>query len=239
MLKTIIDLIKSNQLIQFTLVFLLGITAGTIFYPSKKIEERVSQKYESEIKSLKEVHSKELQESQELFLKTAQDFKIYHDESERKISKLTTEVKTLQSKRKTAYYKLVKPDGTIDIKKFTESEVNESSKVVTEIQEEFKQKITSIENKWKTIHKERVTKLAREFDSKEESYKKEISELKKEKITDINPKKFGIEAGILSNKDYYGHATMDFWGPIFVGVHGQMDASSTSGLLGAGVGLRF
>ena len=229
----------TKEWFRYVAVLLGGITIGALFYPTKHIEERVSMKYESEIKSLKEVHEKEVQESQDRFLKTAQDFRMYHDESERKISKLTTEVKTLQSKQKTAYYKLIKPDGTIEIKKFTESEVNESSKVVTEIQEEFNQKITSIENKWETIHKERVTKLAREFDSKEENYKKEISELKKEKITDINPKKFGVEAGILSNKDYYGHATMDLWGPIFVGVHGQMGASATSGLLGAGVGLRF
>lgn len=235
----VLDFLKNNKLVQFVLVLLVGITIGAVFYPTKHIEETLTSKYESEIKTLKETHSKELQTEHDKLTKTSEEFSSYKSESSKKISSLTTEVKTLQSKQKTAYYKVIRPDGTIEIKKFSESEVNESSQVVTQIQEEFKQKISSIENKWETIHKEKVASLQKDFDTKEQDYQRQISELKTTKIVDVNPKRFGLEGGMLTNKDYYGHATMDVWGPFFVGVHGQMGQGADTGLIGAGVGLRF
>ena len=219
-------------------MLLIGITIGAIFYPTKKIEEKITAKYEQEISSLKEVHSKEQSELTEKYAASLKENKELHIESEKKITKLTSEVKNLQSKQKTAYYKLIKPDGTIEIKKFTESEVTESTKVVTQIQEEFKTKIDKIETKWAEIHKERVTKLQKDFDSKESEYKKTIEELTKSKTVSINEKRFGLEAGMMSNKNYYGHATADLWGPVFVGIHGEI-GSDNDNKLGAGLGIRF
>jgi len=219
-------------------MLLLGVTIGAIFYPTKRIEEKITQKYEQEISALKEVHQKELEEEHMLFLSTASEFHSYHDEMESKVSTLKTEIHTLQSRVKTAYYKIVRPDGTIEIKKFTESEVNESSKVVTQIQEEFKRKVDSIESKWQTIHVDRVTQIKKDFDSKEVSYQKTIEELTKSKTVSVNEKRFGLEAGMMSNKNYYGHATADLWGPVFIGIQGEL-GSNNDNKLGAGVGLRF
>lgn len=39
------------------------------------------------------------------------------------------------------------------------------------------------------------------------------------------------------DKNYYGHATADLWGPVFLGVHGQIN--KTDSKLGAGIGVRF
>lgn len=229
----------SKEWVRLVGVLLIGITIGVIFYPTKRIEEKMTQKHQAEVSIIKEQHSKEVSELNEKLTVSLQENKQLHVESERKITKLTNEVKNLQSKQKTAYYKLIKPDGTIEIKKFTESEVNESTKVVTSIQEEFKQKIDQIETKWSTIHQERVSKLVKEFDSKETEYKKTIDELTKSKTVSINEKKFGIEAGILNDKSYYGHATMDVWGPTFIGVHGELGQNNNANKLGVGLGLRF
>jgi hypothetical protein len=229
----------SNQYVKLIGTLLIGITIGALFYPTKHIEEKLTQKHQEEITALKETHQKEVSDVLERYSATLKENKELHIESEKKITKLTEEVKTLQSKQKTAYYKIVRPDGTIEIKKFTESEVNESSKVVTQIQEEFKKKVDSIETKWSEIHKERVAKMQSEFNSKESEYKKTIDELQKSKTVTINEKHFGIEAGILTNKDYYGHATMDVWGPMFLGVHGELGQNGHDSRLGAGVGLRF
>ncbi len=228
--------LMQKEWVRYVGMLLVGITIGAIFYPTKRIEEKVSQKYQAEIASIKETHAKEMSETQDKFTKTLQEQKEVHRQSEMKISQLTTEVKSLQSKQKTSYYKIVRPDGTIEVKKFTESEVNESSQVVTQIQQEFKTKVDEIETKWLTIHKEQVTKLKKEFDSKEEQYKKEISEYKSSKVTEVNQKRFGLEAGITSDKNYYGHFTADLWGPIFVGAHGEMGQNKN---LGVGAGLRF
>ena len=232
-----LDLLK-NEYVRGVLVLLMGITIGAVFYPTKRIEEKLTQKHQEEITLLKESHSKEVQDITEKYASSLKENKELHIQSEQKITKLTNEVKTLKSKQKIATYKLIKPDGTIEERTFSETEIDESSKVVTSIQEEFKQKIDQIETKWSDIHKERVTKIQKNFDAKETEYKKTIDELTKSRTVSVNEKRFGLEAGMMSNKDYYGHATADLWGPVFIGVHGEL-GSNNDNKLGAGIGLRF
>jgi len=237
--------LMSKEWVRLVAVGVTCLVAGALLYPTKRIEEKITQKYEQEITSLKEVHQKEISDTMEKYALSIKENREMHIESEKKISKLTSEIKTLQSKQKTAYYKLIKPDGTIEIKKFTESEVNESSKVITSIQEEFKTKIDQIETKWSDIHKERVTKLQKDFDSKESAYQKTISEMTKTKTTTINERTSNIEIGMMSNKDYYGHATTTIRGPFTGGLHvdqKQEDISKqqrAETVVGAGLGFSF
>jgi len=241
MLDGLKQFVQNSKPVQFGLVLLAGVAIGAIFYPTKHIEERERQKHELETKTLNEQHAKELSQVRDTLDKTTEQFKSQLSESEKKIVKLTTENTTLKSTQKTAYYKIVKPDGTIEIRKFTETQVDESKQVITSIQEEFKTKIASIETKWETIHKERVAKIQKEFDSKEETYKHQIDELEKSKVIDINKKSFGVEAGILTNTSYYGHVTYDVFGPFFLGLQAQFPITPTSpgAAGGAGIGIRF
>ena len=232
-----IKLLTQNQGVRYVLVLLLGVTIGAIFYPTKKIEEKITQKYEQQITKLKEEHSKEMASTKEEYQSQAKVTLTKLEETEKKIQTLIVQVRDLKTKMKTAKYKIIRPDGTIEEKEFTESESEESTKVITQIQEEFKTKVSQIEEKWSEIHKQRVIELTKEFDKKESEYQHTIASLEKTKTVSINEKKFGIEAGYLSNKDYYGHATMDLWGPIFIGVHGEMGSNDNK--LGAGIGLRF
>ena len=57
--------------------------------------------------------------------------------------------------------------------------------------------------------------------------------------TEVNPKKFGIEAGITFRKEIYGHVTYDVWGPVFIGLHGGYIASTSQATAGLGIGLRL
>ncbi len=230
----------SKEWVRLVSVLLLGITIGALFYPTQRIEEKLTKKHEEEIAALKEEHQKTVVDLTERYASSLKENKTLKEESEQKITKLTDEVKTLKSKSKTSTYKLVKPDGTIEERTFSESEVDESSHVVTQIQEEFKKKVESIESRYAQIHAERVTAIKQEFDSKESQYKKTIDELTKSKTVSINEKRFGVEAGITNEKNYYGHATMDVWGPTFIGVHGQLGANGNdANNMGIGVGLRF
>lgn len=228
----------NNQYVRYILVLFIGVTIGAIFYPTKKVEEKLTQKYEQQISSLKEEHKKETSDLTDKYEASLRSEKTRVEESERKISKLTSEVKNLQSKQKISTYKIVKPDGTIEERTFTETDINESTKVISKIQEEFKTKISEIENTYAKVHRERVESVKKEFDSKEQQYQKTIAELQKSKTVSVNEKRFGLEVGVLSNKDYYGHATMDLWGPVFVGLHGQMGQNDNNAL-GAGLGIRF
>ena len=236
MLQKLKDLMANSILLQGMTILLIGVAIGAIFYPTKHIEETLTKKHQEEITILKEQHQKEIDKEHESYLEVSNQFHSYHDESEKKISSLTTQVTLLQSHQKTSYYKVVRPDGTIEIKKFSETDVSESTKVVTQIQEEFKQKIDSIEQKWSTIHKERIAEIQKEFDAKEQDYKKTIDEMKQTKVVDINKKSFGIEIGALITKDYYAHIAYDIFGPFFIGAQAQFGSDNTGGL---GIGLHL
>lgn len=238
-MPTLILNLLNKEWVKYLLTLIAGVAIGAVFYPTSHLEEKISKKYEEEVKSLKETHLREEQNLKESYAKSSEEFKSYKQESERKVSVLTTQIQTLQSKQKTSYYKLIKPDGTIEVKKFSESEVNESSSTVTSIQEEFKTKIASIETKWEKIHKERVSKMTKDFSQKEETYKHKIEELEKTRTVDTNKKSFGVEGGYNTESQYYLHATGDLFGPVFMGVHTESNKELDKKSIGAGLGIRF
>ena len=231
------ELLK-NRSVQLGLAVFIGVALGALFYPTKKIEERVKQEYQEKIdveRTAKEILRKQLTEQidelkEERTVKTIETVK--------KVAKLTYQIKELRYKKKETFYKLIKPDGTIEIRSFKESEVNESTKVITSIRTEFNQKVTEIEERWKRVHTKRVVKLKKDFDIKEKTYQEKITKLESEKIVDINPKNYGVEIGALSSRQYYFHANMDIFGPVFIGFHTQTNFS-TRYAIGAGIGIRF
>lgn len=241
-LKDIFKVVRESRLIQLILTLCLGVIIGALAYPSKSIREEERSIYQHQLAKLKEQHAVELSSVKQEFSKKETELKDFKQDTEKKLIKLTQQVSDLKSKQKTSYYKLVKPDGTIEIKKFSESEVTESTKVVSTIQEEFKQRISSLERRWSDIHEQRVTDIKKQFDAKESEYQLTIAELKKEKKIDINQKRFGLEFGYTTQSRYYVHSIADVVGPVFFGLHGEIDSSlslNQNGALGLGVGIRF
>jgi hypothetical protein len=237
MFQRVIALIQASRGLQLALALLGGMAIGALMYPTRHIEEKLSKTHEQEIATLNQQHQSELQSEKDSYSKLSGQFTQYQQESSAKISSLTTQVSTLSSHKKTAMYKVVHPDGTIEEKEFTSSDIDESNKVVTSVQQEFQTKINSIEKKWEDIHQQRVAELQKEYDSKEQTYKQTIDTLQKSKVETINPKNFGLEAGVLANKDYYTHVTYDVFGPFFIGLQGQF--GTTDSTAGVGVGIRF
>ncbi len=241
-MKKVVQYIKDNAWARYVILFMGGVAVGAIFYPSKTITEEEKSRYEERIVKLTETQEKLTKDFNEKLYKKETENKRTEIELHSKISSLTTKVRDLKSKVKTSYYKLIKPDGTIEERRFTESEVNESTKVVTSIRKEFDLKISKIEKRWLTIHRERVVKLVKEFNEKKKVYEERIAELEKKREVKINERNTGFELGFLSSSNYYLHVSRDLFGPVFIGVHSQ----SNLGLLaepefaiGGGVGLRF
>jgi len=236
MLNKLKEFLTNNEWARYVLVLVLGVGIGAFFYPTKHIEERLKQKYEEQFSKVSEEHKKEVSSLKESFDKQEQSYKSTISQREEKLSKLTVQVTELKKSQKTTYYKIVKPDGTIEVRKTSDTESEETSKIVTQVQQEFKEKVASIENKWESIHKQRVSEIKVDYSKKEQEYQKKIIELEKEKIVDINPKKYGIEAGLTSAKSTYLHVNADILGPLFIGAHGSIGNESS---LGAGIGFRF
>jgi hypothetical protein len=136
------------------------------------------------------------------------------NESDKKtISDLTAQVNTLEKTNKTLKEHIrtiiIKtPDGTEKTEIVRDSIINEEKQ--TEIKEKFEKKVEELE--------------------------KEIAALRQKEKTEINKKRFGIEAGILMNRSYYGHLQADLFGPVFVGGHIQLGIDNT---IGIGMGLRL
>lgn len=232
----ILSFLKNNMWARYIAILVAGIAIGAVFYPSKNMEETVKQKYEQEIISLKSESATRLSDLQVTYTSEVQKLTEKNAETERKLLVSATEIKDLKSKQKTSYYKLVKPDGTVEIKKFTESEVNESSKTVIAIQQEYKQKVQEIETKWERIHLERVSKINETYNLASANYQKTINELEKKTKIEINPKKYGIAVGYLTSQSYYMSAEADVFGPVYVQAHGQTGLDNA---LGGAIGIRF
>jgi len=244
-----IDWLK-NRYVQTVAAFVIGGFAGVAFYPTKTIEERVYEEtkehYESVLEETKKTHSEESSKLQEQLTQSEQSSKEFKEEVSRNISSLKTENSELRQSQKRRKFKLIKPDGTIIEKEYEESQSSEVTSVVTEVREEFNRKVSSIENKWKTIHQERVKELKKQFE--EELAKKETQIIEKEKIvekekiTTINEKKFRVESGVTTDKTLYVYSSYPLWGPFTVG-GGFSAGGSTSnidfGEARVGVGISF
>jgi hypothetical protein len=237
-MNKVLTFIKNSRVAQLTIALLVGVAVGALFYPTQHIEETVKQEYQQKIDKVlieKEQIRKELTDKLDVETKLHTEYKV---EMTRTVVTLQSQVKELKASKKETFYKIVKPDGTIEIKKYTESEVSETTKVITEIREEFDKKITEISDKWQKVHKERVEILVKDFEKKETEYKETIAKLEKKLIIDTNPRSTGLEVGYLSNKQYYGHVNMDVFGPMFIGVQTQSNFIDKYAV-GIGAGIRF
>jgi len=227
----------SNQWVRYAGVLIVGVTIGVIFYPSKNIKETLTKHYEQQIQTINEQHSQQLTQVIKTYSQTVSDMKTKQSQSDASVKQLTTQVSQLQSHKKTTYYKIVHPDGTIEIRASTEADQDQSSSVSTQIQAEYQQKLQEQQTQLQVTHQQEMTTLQQSFDQKESTYKQQIEDLQKTKSVTTNPKKFGVEGGMLTDKDYYGHVSYDVWGPFFLGLHTQFGPSDSA--VGAGIGLRF
>ena len=235
---TILKKLAANNTAKLIGLFVLGVAIGALFYPTKHIEERVKQEYQEKIQIERDQTEKVRVDLTEDIDKLKGEKTSLTIETSQKITQLRYEVKDLQSKKKETWYKIVRPDGTIEERSYKESEVNESTKVVVSIRAEFDRKTTEISERWQRVHISRVKKLKKEFTAKENVYKEQIAKFESEKIVDINPKTIGLEVGALSDQQYYMHGNVDVVGPLFLGIHTQSNFAEKYSI-GAGLGMRF
>jgi hypothetical protein len=226
-----------NQKVQLAIALFVGITIGALFYPTKSIEEKVSKKYEQQISTLNQVHSQELQASKQELDKVTSQSQTLQAQSQEQISQLTTQVHDLQSSKKTTYYKIVHPDGTVEIRETTDAESQEEDSVATQVQAEYQQKLSEATSQLEKTHQDEITTLEKSYTSKAQAYEETISSLQKSKTVEINQKTTSVEGGLMNDKDYYVHAQHDLWGPVFLG--GQGEAGQAGGRFGLGIGIRF
>jgi uncharacterized membrane-anchored protein YhcB (DUF1043 family) len=157
--------ILQNIWVRYVLILFIGISVGVLFYPTKSITERVSQKYEQQITQM-----------------TTQ-FQTYKSTSEEKITSLTSQITDLSTHQKVVYEKVIKPDGTVTIhrtvvkdSKETESATSQTEQdKVTKIQSEFASKEKTYQDTISTLEKSKTVtvngkKFGLEFGYTSDSY---------------------------------------------------------------------
>lgn len=234
-----LDLVKSamsNPWVRYIVILLVGITIGAVFYPTKSIKETISKQYEQQIKTLNEQHQQETDRTAKTYDQTINDMKTKESQSSEQIQKLSTQVTQLKSHVKTTVYKIVHPDGSIEEHDTSEEDTDQSDSISTQIQAEYQQKLQEQQQQLQITHQQEIATLQKQFDQKEANYKEQISSMQESKTVITNPKHFGVEAGMLVNKDYYGHVTYDIFGPVFLGLQGQFGPDPAAGI---GIGIRF
>lgn len=241
------DLLKRRE-VQLVLALLLGITVGAIFYPTKRVEERVkievSERYELNISELKQERERLVSNYEERLDTEEKRYVEYQEEVSERMISLTTENRELKQSMKKKKFKLVKPDGTIIEREYEESQSEEVTSVVTEVRLEFDRKVASIEDKWKKVHQKRVGDLEKEYEAKVEKVRSEQKEkivyVDKEKIVEVNSKKLRPEIGVNTDKEVYLHTTYSLWGPVFIGAGTSMNIETKEfGDARVGVGIEF
>lgn len=229
----------SNEYVRYTLILLVGVGIGAIFYPTKSIEREIESKYQSKIERVQQERRYiEEKYSQELNREIKSNIE-YRKEIEKKMSSLKTENTELKQKVKERKLKIVKPDGTIVEETFKETDTEMVSRVVTEIRSEFNEKVSSIEKKYEKVHEKRVREIKDKYLKKIKEQEQVISEYKKKESIKINERNFGISLGMLDNDDFFSNVSYDIYGPFFLDVHLQSDRELEDKRFGLGLGLRF
>lgn len=236
MFEGVVNLIKASAPIQLILAFVAGGIVAALFYPTKHIEEKLQKSFQQQMSVVNQQHQQETASQQEQYKKLQTEYQTYHVQSQAKITSLTSQVTSLKSHQKKTYYKIVHPDGTVEVRVSSEKDSDEEQQISQEVQQEYKQQLDSEMSKIEQIQADKVAQMQRDWDSKEQSYQSQISTLTASKSLTANQKNFTLDVGGMSNLDYYGHVTYNMWGPFILGLQGQFGASPAAG---AGLGLRF
>jgi len=236
MFQKVIDIVKASKPLQFALVFLAGVTVGALFYPTKIIKDSLTKTFQSQIATLNQQHSTELAQTKSQYNAQVQTLTQTNTTLSSKVTDLTTQVTNLKSHQTNNYVKIVHPDGTIEIRDTSEKDSSSEQQISQQMQQEYDQKLQTQIFQLQTVQASTISSMQKTWDAKEQSYQSQIATLTKTHSETINPKNFGVEAGVLTDGDYYAHVTYDVWGPFLIGLHGQFGATSQ---VGAGIGLRF
>ena len=238
MMLKMMKLLKNKYVLPIVCL-LGGIAIGFMFYPSQTFTSEERARYEKELESTRQFTLDRIHDEMERARVAEESLKEYKRESETKVSSLKTENTRLKKKVKERIVKIVTPDGTIREEIVRESDTQVVSQIVTDIKQEFTEKVSSIEQKWKTIHKQRVSKIKEDYEEKLSQKEKVISEYSKKEVKKVNERNFGISLGYTSDKTFFSSITYDVYGPFFLDLHLETDKEFNDSSAGAAVGISF
>lgn len=246
--------ILNNRYARYAIAFAAGIVLTILLYPSdsKSIAEKdrlleetrtllVSRLQESEsiLRSERESHQREIQT-------VRQESSKREHELTTKISSLMTENSSLKQKTKMVTIEKVYPDGTMERKTISTSELESQTQIIAQIQRDAEEKIVDTVSKLKQEHAKELSEKTSALQSKidrlsldlnrSESLLKE--EREKSSKTESNPRPFALGLGLNTDRQYTVETQYTFWGPVYVGASYDTGGISND-RAGLSLGIRF
>jgi uncharacterized membrane-anchored protein YhcB (DUF1043 family) len=237
-LTKIKDLILNNRIVQLSLTLVLGIAIGAIFYPTKSIREEESAKYQQQIATIQSEHSKEIKEIDTKYTLDVKMLSQKNEDIKSLYEKSRTENIELRQKMKKRTVKITKPDGTIIETILEESESETISKITDDLKQSYESKLQEQQATLTKESNDKQEKIKTEYESQLKQKTETIQTYERQFSEDINKKSFGISAGYMLNKSYFGSVQKDIFGPVFLDVTGVSNLKDEYNV-GAGIGLRF
>lgn len=231
--------LSKNKFFYPVVCLLVGMAIGAIFYPSKSITREETARYESKIERLEQENKETVSNFKANLLMQEKVFKEEKKELTNKVTSLRTENTRLKQKTKERIVKIVTPDGTIREEIVRESDTEVVSQIVTDIKQEFTEKVSSIESRWKTVHERRVRSIKENYEKKLAEKQHVIDEYSKKETIKINERKFGVSLGYTTDDSFYSNISYTIFGPFFIDFNVTTDREFRDKSLGAGIGISF
>lgn len=228
--------ILNNKYVQLGAAVLAGALITALLYPSSQTTESIRQEYQT-------LMDKKVQEQKDITTavtknldEMSQKNKTLSDQYTSKVSELQQTISQMSSHRTEITYKITRPDGTIEERRYFESEDTASTQMITELKSDYERRIQQVESDLQQKHSQELAQTTTRYSLQIAELNKTISKLEKETTVTINPKKWGFELGATSDMTAYLHTSYVFWGPMYIGSHYEVDRNKKTSV-GAGLGI--
>lgn len=230
-----------------------GLVCGFLFKSTKididkvrnEVRQQIETQYQSQLSTKDTMIAKITQELNYERQLSAQKIEILNVEHSLKVQELTNKINTDNSSKYTEVVKIRRPDGTVEERRVSKTEIEKMSQELIATRKEAEDRVRS-EMETKISLKENETqKRVSTVEQEKTILQTEVSNLKqqlqqiqsKEHITISNPKKLEIHAGIATDKLYEAGIGYEIYSPFVVGLGIATDAKKYRGRFVLGVRL--
>ncbi len=246
--------LKDNQYVRYGAAFAGGILLAIVLYPSgtisttekTKIEEEVRTVYETKLKESEEILRQEKIRFEKDLLSVKQENSKRELELSTKLNSLISENSSLKKKTKMVTIEKIYPNGTIERKTISTSELEYETQRMAQIQQEAEQKLKDTVSKLNEQHSKEITEKTSSMQSSidklsidlatSERLRKEEIEKSKTVVKTVRPLAVGL--GVNTDRQYTVEAQYMFLGPLYVGASYDNGGISNN-RAGISLGIRF
>lgn len=243
-----------NQYVRYVFVFLGGVLLTMVLYPSgtvsttekRKIEEEIRTVYETKLQQSEIVLKQETSRFEKQISSLKEENSRRELELSTKLNSVTSENSSLKQKTKMVTVEKIHPDGTIERKTISTSELESETQKIAKIQQEAEQKLKETVSKLSEQHSKELTEKTSSMQSTIEKLSVDLSlserlrreEIEKSRTVVRTVRPLALGLGVNTDRQYTAEAQYMFLGPLYVGAsydHGGISNNRT----GISLGIRF